>query len=429
MSNENNDTSGTSSGTPPAESFAASAFRDATANDWMAKLALHKSSGAVLPTLQNLYLILSNDHRWYGVIATDQFSGQVVKRRDPPFAQAEVGEWSDLDDRRTTLWLSQHYAIEPKKDVLFDAVELVADSNRFHRVREYLSALAWDGVPRAAHWLTAFMGAESSPYTEAIGARWLVSAVARVFRPGVKADNVLILEGAQGLLKSTALSVLGGDWFTDAPFKIGEKDGYQIIRGKWIVELAELDSFNKATSDAAKLFFSQSTDRYRTPWGKRPSDVPRQCVFAGTVNHSQYFRDDTGNRRYWPVQCTRVDIDELRAERDQIWAEAVQLFSEGAIWWARREEEQMFGEQQEARYIGDAWETTIARYLEDNIQTAEFSTAKILTDGLGLDTSKWSKVEQQRVGHIMARLGWPRVRQPKPPREWLYVRPPRATTH
>lgn len=405
----------------------------AAADKWRDALS-RTDRGAIQPTLRNVVEILRRDTEWDGVIGYDEFSGRCMKRKPPPFSVADVGEWSDLDDSRLRLWLSQKYGFEPKREVIMDAVHLCADGNRFHQVRGWLRALKWDGQPRLAYWLAAYLGAEPSPYTQAVARKWLIASVARIMRPGCKADNVLILEGAQGLGKSTALAILGGDYFTDAPFKLGDKEGFQIIRGRWIVELSELDSFNKAESSSAKLFFSQYVDRYRDPWGKRPSDVPRQCVFAGSVNHDTYLKDDTGNRRYWPVKCTRADLVDLRADRDQLFAEAVAAYDAGERWDVLPEERPMFEAEQEQRYVGDAWETRINSWLEDGdeagVKRDRVTMAQVLSGALHLDSSKWTRAEQIRAGTVMRRLGWVRRRERIENGgnrlEWVYIRPVEA---
>lgn len=150
----------------------------------------------------------------------------------------------------------------------------------------------------------------------------------------------------------------------DTPFTLGDKDAFQAIRGKWIVELGELDSFNKAESTKAKQFFSASIDTYRESYGRRTSDVPRQCVFAGTTNQDEYLKDATGNRRYWPVACVKVDLEALRRVRDQLWAEAMFCYQAGDIWWVTREEEELFTAEQEERFVVDEWEGPILDWLE-----------------------------------------------------------------
>lgn len=379
--------------------------------------------GGILPSLSNVYLILDNHEEWSGVLGYDEFSGQVVKLKEPPFAGGRAGEYTDMDDLRCTLWMQQKYGFQPRKEVVMDAVLLVADKNMYHVVRAYLDPLVWDGQARLDHWLTQFLGAEDTLYVRTVARKWLIAAVARVYKPGCKADNVLILEGEQGLYKSTALKVLGGDWFTDAPFRLGDKDAYAVIRGKWIVELAELDSFNKAESTGAKLFFGQYIDRYRNFYGKRASDVPRQQVFAGTTNSDAYLKDDTGNRRYWPVKALQIDLEGLKLARDQIWAEAAARYRAGEEWWPTAVERAMFEEEQDARYVGDEYIRLIRDFLIGKNQT---TMAEIMGDALKLDVAKWTRPEQQRIGRCMAEMGWKRVRSPKSTggkRDWLYQRP------
>jgi putative DNA primase/helicase len=237
----------------------------------------------------------------------------------------------------------------------------------------------------------------------------------------------MILEGAQGAGKSTAMSILGGEWFMDTPFALGDKDGFQAIRGKWIVELGELDSFNKAESTKAKQFFSASTDTYRESYGRRTNDVPRQCVFVGTTNQDEYLKDATGNRRYWPVACTKVDLEKLREIRDQLWAEAMFCYEAGDIWWVTPDEAPMFAEAQDERFVVDEWEGPILTWLEES-QIGETTTgSEVLSGPLKLDAGHWGKPEQMRVGAIMHRLGWRRTRMPalvkSGQRPWAYKKP------
>jgi len=396
--------------------------------EWLRRCA-YSEKGLLLASLDNLVAILANDTRWAGVIAYDEFSGQVMKLQVPPYDNAEAGEWTDLDDVRLEYWLASNYGLRGiRGDTLMKGVLLTADAHRFHAVRDYLQGLTWDGTPRLRDMLNAWFGAGKTDYNAAVSLKWMVGAVARVMRPGCKMDNVMILEGEQGILKSTALKVLFDPWFTDAAFEIGSTDGYQIMRGMWCVELAELDGFNRAEASKSKGFFSRMRDRYRNPYGRKPVDVPRQGVFAGSVNHGTYLKDDTGNRRYWPVKVGGLSIDELRNDRDQLWAEALHEYNQGTEWWARASDKSMFEEQQEERYQGDAWETRIKQWLaappnEGGVLVDAVTLADVLRGALALDPSKWSQPEQQRAGRIMARIGWTRIRQKRGRREWFYVRP------
>lgn len=395
---------------------------------WQAHL--HRTGqGALVPHAVNVALILENDERWGGVIAEDLFAGRTMKRRATPYG-GRAGEWTDLDDTRTSIWLAEQYGLRVKALTVLEAVAVVAHQNQFHPVREYLQGLKWDGVPRLRSWLVDYLGAKAladrEDYPAVMGMRYLVSAVARVMVPGAKADCVLILEGDQGLKKSSALGVLGGDWFMDTPIPLGEKEAYQAIQGMWIIELAELDAFNKVESTKAKSFFGASVDTFRPSYGRRSIRMARQCVFAGTTNQDEYLRDPTGNRRYWPVLCTRVRLDALREARDQLWAEALHLYGTGEPWWPQDDERVMFEAEQDVRFQGDAWEPRIVKYLEAN-PCETVSSDVLLEKALNLDPGHWGRPEQTRLGQIMHRLSWRRRRMAPAGRggvrPYAYVRP------
>lgn len=395
------------------------------AGGWKDQLA-RTENGSLIAHMQNVELILGNDERWAGVIAFSAFSSKIVKLRTPPYGGG-TGDWGDIDDIRVMKWLAQQYNLRVKASSVIEAVSVVAHDHAFHPVRNYLNKLEWDRVPRLDMWLNTVMGVAQSGYSAKVGKRWMISAVARVMRPGCKADSVMILEGGQGEGKSTAMSILGGDWFMDTPFALGDKDGFQAIRGKWIIELGELDSFNKAESTKAKQFFSASTDTYRESYGRRTNDVPRQCVFVGTTNQDEYLKDATGNRRYWPVACTKVDLEQLREIRDQLWAEAMFCYEAGEIWWVNRDETAMFSEAQDERFVVDEWEGPILNWLEESQIGETTSGSEVLASALKLDFGHWGKPEQMRVGAIMHRLGWRRVRLPalakSGQRPWAYKKP------
>ncbi|MEC4167335.1 VapE domain-containing protein [Pseudomonas sp. MS-1(2024)] len=402
-----------------------SVVRPPAAGGWKDQLA-RTENGSLIAHMQNVELILGNDERWAGVITFSAFSSKIVKLRTPPYGGG-TGDWGDIDDIRVMKWLAQQYNLRVKASSVIEAVSVVAHDNSFHPVRNYLNKLEWDRVPRLDTWLTTVMGVAQSGYSAKVGKRWMISAVARVMRPGCKADSVMILEGGQGEGKSTAMSILGGDWFMDTPFALGDKDGFQAIRGKWIIELGELDSFNKAESTKAKQFFSASTDTYRESYGRRTNDVPRQCVFVGTTNQDEYLKDATGNRRYWPVACTKVDLEQLREIRDQLWAEAMFCYEAGEIWWVNRDETAMFSEAQDERFVVDEWEGPILNWLEESQIGETTSGSEVLASALKLDFGHWGKPEQMRVGAIMHRLGWRRVRLPalakSGQRPWAYKKP------
>ena len=227
-----------------------------------------------------------------------------------------------------------------------------------------------DGTARLDLWLMTYLGVADTHYARAVGARWLSSAVARIYIPGAKTDCVLILEGPQGIKKSSALMTLAEPWFTDRLSDLGSKDAAMETKGVWIIEVAELDSMSRTEVGAIKAFISRTHDRFRPPYGKRLVDLPRHCVFAGSVNpEGGYLKDATGGRRFWPVLCTTINVERLRADRDQLWAEARDRFRADEPWWLETLElNEAATREQDERYQGDAWEEPIQQYLECEAQ-------------------------------------------------------------
>ncbi|CAE6880227.1 VapE domain-containing protein [Paraburkholderia domus] len=401
---------------------------------WRQQLRRAEKSSAILPSLDNIFTILSNDEKWQGVFGFEQFSLRIMKLKPPPFEGGEVGEWSDRDDARCVLWLGQRYSFSPRSDVVADAVFLVADRNRYHEVRDYLDGLQWDGKERLRSWLVNYALAPDTEYVRLVAFKFLLGAVGRVMKPGCKMDNVLILEGVQDAGKSALFRTLWGEkWFTDANIVIGDKDTFSVMAGKWLIELAELDALSKSDSSNAKRFFTTAVDTYRPPYARRAIDVPRQSVFGGTVNFDTYLKDESGNRRYWPVKAgTPLDLRGLAQDRDQIWAEAYQAYLEwqkandeaGGIlpapWQVLPHEKPLFSTEQEARYEGDIYETMIARHIA---MLSKVTMEDILGDCLKLEIAKWSPAEQRRVGKAMKSLGWIRKRESSGNREWYYTPP------
>ena len=390
--------------------------------DWRAGLLFkEKRSGAkvILSNVANVAHILSCHEAWKGRIRYDEFSERMMVC-DPPWpirqlANEEHGVWTDEDDTRLESWLLREfdeYEFEPGGTLCRRAAAVVAKENAYHPVREYFAGLKWDGVPRLATWLARFLGAEENEYTATVGTWWLISAVARIYQPGCKADYVLILEGDQGLRKSTALATLAGEWFTDTPIDLNSKDAYTAIQGKMIVELAELESLFKASSSRAKAFFSSAVDRFRKAYAHYDRASRRSCVFAGTVNLDQYLSDPTGDRRYWPVRCTKVLIQELKEARDQIWAEAIARYRAGERWYPETEEEHARCRvEQEERGETDTLAETISAYLNVT-KVREVDMSFILGTVLQIEPRDRTPQIQRRVGRIMIReLKWKKFRR------------------
>jgi Virulence-associated protein E/RepB DNA-primase from phage plasmid len=315
----------------------------------------------------NILLALEQEPELMGAFGYDEMLACEVLLRplfkvDPNFRPRPITDADVIAVQRHLQWFGFRRL---GKNTTFDAVEKYARDHAFHPVRKYLDELAWDGKDRLRTWLTSCLKAVDNDYTNEIGKMFLISLVARIYRPGCKVDYMMILEGEQGLLKSSACRILAGDYFSDQLPDITGKDAFQHLRGKWLIEVAELRAYSRAMIDHFKEFLVRDTERYRPPWGRKEVHEKRQCVFIGTTNKALYLRDETGNRRFWPVKTREIDLDWLRANRDQLFAEAVVLYRAGVPWWPdRRFELETVRDEQEARYEPDVWEEPIRLYLD-----------------------------------------------------------------
>jgi predicted P-loop ATPase len=417
---------------------------DLYSTSWRAEL-LFNDDGEPRPVLANAIHALRHAPDWDGVLWHNEFATATAARKPPPWA-ADAKDWqdtpwSDRDDYLVAEWLQRQGIMAPAS-IAGQAVETCARDRTFHPVREYLDRLQWDRQPRLDLWLTSYLGVADTPYARAVGGRWLISAVARIYLPGAKADCVLILEGPQGLKKSTALMTLAEPWFTDRLSDLGSKDAAMETKGVWVIEVAELDTMTRAEVGAIKAFISRTHDRFRPPYGKRLVDLPRQCIFAGSVNpEGGYLKDATGGRRFWPVLCTTIDIDRLRADRDQLWAEARDRFRRGEPWWLDTLGlNAVATEEQEDRYQADAWEEPIRHYIEHEVQWNEngygdrkaysvrrqqplttVAVAEVLEHALGIEPGRWSQTDQNRVSRCLVSMGFVRRKlRHDGRRQWRY---------
>jgi predicted P-loop ATPase len=305
------------------------------------------------------------------------------------------------------------------KSTTGQAVNLVAHEHSYHPVRQRLEALTWDQVERLDDWLTDCFGVEKTEYAMAVGRMFLIGMFARIYEPGCQADYMPIFEGSQGIQKSSACRVLAGEWFSDSmPENIASKDASLHLRGKWLVEIAELHQFSRAETTALKAFITHRTDIYRPPYGEKEVHRPRQNLFVGTTNKNVYLQDSTGGRRFWPLVTTEIDLQTLIGQRDQLFAEALVRYRRGEHWWptSKFESEHMMPEQ-EARFEGDAWEQPIAKYLDEkpnrddahpNGKTTVWEIARF---ALHFDTQRIGTADTRRITAILEHLGWRRGRR------------------
>jgi predicted P-loop ATPase len=274
---------------------------------------------------------------------------------------------------------------------------------------------------------------------------FLIGMVARILRPGCKLDYMLTIEGDQGVWKSKMCSVLAGEYFSDHLPDITGKECSQHLRGKWLVEVAELRAYSRAAIDHFKEFLTRDTERFRPPWGRKEVHEPRQCVFVGTTNKELYLRDETGNRRFWPVKIGKIDLDSLQRDRDQLFAEAVYRFRKGEAWWPDGEfERATIADEQETRYEADVWEQPIADFLArlpegTLLQPKRTTILSIATHALdfederptskdeprGTPINRLGIADQRRIAAVLTHLEWVPKRNRR--ERWWEPKPGRVT--
>jgi predicted P-loop ATPase len=399
---------------------------------WLER-ALTDDRNRVLSNLANVLTAMRFTPQLAGMLAYDELLRAAVlvaplpltekarhASRDPlprPVVDEDVSQLQE--------WLQWNSLPKIGRDIVHQAVDRRAREFPFHKLREWLESLKWDGKPRLDKWLTYYLGAEPSEYHAAIGKMFLIGMVARVFEPGCKADYVLILQGAQGELKSEACRVLGGEYFSDDLPDIRSKDANQYVRGLWLIELPELSAMSRSDVEHWKAFISRTTERYRPFYGRRETIEPRQCLFIGTTNREEYLQDETGGRRFWPVRIGKIDLDALKHDRDQLFAEAVHCHRNHERWWPDQEfERQCIAAEQEARFEADVWEPLIDEYLH-KIAEDKTRVCDVARVGLAFDSARIGTADARRIRRVLHRLGWRQV-PTRATADRFYYRPKKA---
>jgi predicted P-loop ATPase len=381
--------------------------------------------GSPRPNLNSALAMLRTSPEWKGVLAFNEFSLHVTSKKPAPWQTAAGNDWGDYDDSRATEWLQQH-DVNVNTPVTAEAVQTLAKQNSFHPVRQYLSGLQWDRTSRLDSWLNIYLGVPDSAFARAAGSRWLVSAVARIFQPGCQADYTLLLEGPQGIRKSTALQILAGDkWFTDHISDLGSKDSRIELHGKWIIEFSELGALRRSEIERWKAFLTARVDHFRQPYGRRTEAVPRSCVFAATTNDETPFTDSTGNRRFWPVRCGVIDTEALKRDRDQIWAEAYLRYTAGEPWWLETAElNKAACVEQNERYEPGVWDDLILDWVQNPSQkhdathetpiplepyesdATRVTVVDVLLHCIGRPLDRQTQGDRNQVARCLRRAGW-----------------------
>lgn len=382
-----------------------------TDENWMQKLELHPKTLQPLPTTNNVRVILENDPSLSGLMAYDRFASRVVLQREPPWPSAALDKqgrrpWTDGDSAGLNWYLETKYQIKGRQTI-DNAFSVVSSQNAYDDVEAYLKGLKWDGVTRLDRLWVRYLGAEDNAYTRAVTRKSLVACVARALKPGTKFDYVLTLVGGQGFGKSSAIEILGKSWFNASLMSFDRnKEASELIQGSWIVELGELASLTHSELNAAKQFITRTTDRFRAAYGRFAEDCPRRCVFFGTTNKDDFLRDETGERRFWPVPVSRKmppeDFAELTELVDQLWAEATAYYMLGERLYLPPELEAQAKVMQEQYREDDGLEGQIRAFLERPI-TADWYKRQIrdrrawLQNDFGQQESASECVERVKV--------------------------------
>jgi predicted P-loop ATPase len=302
---------------------------------------------------------------------------------------------------------------QPQVQDVKGAVERVARENLFNPVEAYLGSLKWDKEPRLERWMIRLLGAPDTEFVRIVSPKVLISAVARALKPGCKVDTVLVLEGEQGIKKSSAIAALFGEEYTAESVSLFDQHNKMVMSmmGAWVVELAEFVAIARSHHASVKGLISMRQDKVVLPYAKMASTHPRRCIFFGTINPDAagYLTDTTGNRRYWPVTVTKIDMEGIVRWRDQLWAEAVARYTEQERWWLEPEEEDAAqAEQSEREGEEDAW----VEPLEEKIRergVCDLSAAGALTL-LGIPHERKDKKAQMRVAEALKSIGFKRVK-------------------
>lgn len=391
---------------------------------WTSFLKRADKSGDTIACEYNATLILENDES-FPRVSFDEFLQQLFiepRTGGPRKAASDDAELAILQR------LQSHHSTSFCVSHVRNAMLSVGKSNQTDVLRDHIAGLAWDGVPRLDDWLVRYLHAEDTRYSRVVGRKWMIQAVARALSPrGCKADATLVLTGKGGFRKSTSAEIIGGAFYTDEVADLGSKDCAMQIAGKWIIEMAENDAADRAGLQRLKAWLTRQADRYRPAYGRNVVEVPRRCVFIATTNEDVFLRDETGNRRWWPIKLTaQADTEGLREVRDQLVAEAAAAFAKREPWWLNSEEEQLAEEEQESRRMVDAWEQRIAVYLATH-RCQEITISDLLQFAIGIEPGRWTQAEQNRVARALRALNWNRIRTRPTGGGRLYVyRPDRA---
>lgn len=410
-----------SSPPPYMEQIPDEAYEESNGIDWRQTLLLDAKDRPIKNSIHNAIKILLHAPDFCGVFKFNAFQSETYVVSCPPWeneADFEPHRVNDNDITQTAAFLERH-GLSGNVSVTYNAIRVVAEKRKFHPAQDYFKSVKWDGVKRLDGWLATYLGAneDDAAYLSFIGKKWLTAGVKRIFHAGCKFDHILVLEGKQGAGKSTALQYLatfGGDvekaYFSDniRISDIQNKDTIMLLQGSIIVELAELAGFRKKEDDEIKGWITVKEDRCRLPYGRTVTHFPRQFILSASTNTYDYLKDATGNRRYWPVKVGKIDLDGIKRDREQLWAEAYHEFLGGLHIGPTPEETALAEKAQSRRLSSDVWEDTvmdIVRGLGFRFNRNGFKTKTIMTE-MGIQVKEQDGRATRRIADILRKNGY-----------------------
>ena len=382
------------------------------------KFPLNGDVGKKIPnSLNNILVYFRNVNKYKDMFRYDRFAGRVVLHRQPFWFYGDKFKVREIQDADTSYLTAsmERDGLSPSAANVRTAIDVVARENWIDPPLDYFSRIVWDGVDRLDTVLEKYFGATGDKtYLSSVGKKWFISGAARIFSPGCRVDTMLVLEGGQGAMKSTALSVIanvgeGSDeesYFCDTLTfeQISGKDAVLTLQGKLVVEFPELAGLGGREVEEVKSWMSIRVDEIRRPYGREVERFPRRFIAAGTTNESHWLKDKTGNRRFWPVTCGEIDIVALTRDREQLWAEAVHRYKNKEPWWIDRKSEawETASTEQKARLLDDIWADPISQI----VQGHEFITVRDILHEMKIEVKDQNAKNQKQVIDVLKSLGY-----------------------
>lgn len=416
--------------TPAPQEDASAIVISGEADDWtrLLKWRPGKEHDTLLQCADNVSLVLHRHPDWRGTLKRNLLTGNIEIHGGPLIGRGDKKgrELRDGDVSECADWLARVSDLRIGDAVIYARMAMIADRHAYDPLVTYLGGLSWDGTPRITDAMRALFSAEAQgEYLSTVSRKFFVGAVARALRPGCQLDTVVVLEGAQGIGKSSAVKVLGGDWSTDSPIDVrGDKDSLMVLQGMWFVELSELDALRKSEITAQRSFISKREDKFRAPYERVSRVMPRRCVFFGTTNSDDYLQDEAGNRRYWPIRCTgALDLEGLARDRDQLFAEAVVAFRAGETWYLDASEGALAKIETQARMGADSIADAIVAWLAElkpEARPTELGTHEVCVSVLNESPARGLET---RIGKALKRLGFESLGRQGDTRKRSYATP------